>query len=206
MLERAPPERRSKTGLGAAAVGSLPAEGLRASLGGALGWGDRPQEPRERPTSTHLPHSLPANEETARWAPLGAARPSFRAAPGWRGQAPRALSRKEGMSVGIIWMLVHSLAPRAAPGPARESQRWCQWRALWAARLKGCPADRGLFLLSLLVLRAVPASLQEAESGARSPLKAWGAKQGREQAAKQGREPTATGVVWLMERIEGPHE
>ena len=104
----------------------------------------------------------------------------------------------------------HHGLPQAQPGRAGDG---VNRRALWAARLKGCPADRGLFLLSLLVLRAVPASLQEAESGARSPLQAWGAKQGREQtakqrreqAAKQGWEPAATWVVWLMEKIEGPH-
>lgn len=107
------------------------------------------------------------------------------------------------MGVGIIWMrftVWHHGLPQARPGRARDG---VNGRVLWAACLRGCPADRGLFLLSLPVLRAVPASPQEAESGARSPLQAWGANQGREQAAKQGREPAATWVVWLMERTGG---
>lgn len=72
--------------------------------------------------------------------------------PGGRAERPRLFPGRREWLLKSSGMPVHSLAPRAAPGPARESRRRCRWESPGAARLRGCPADRSLLLLSLPVL------------------------------------------------------
>ena len=72
--------------------------------------------------------------------------------PGGRAERPGLCTGRREWLLKSSGMPVHSLAPRAAPGLARESRRQRRWESPGAARLRGCPADRSLLLLSLPVL------------------------------------------------------
>lgn len=145
------------------------------------GLGDRPQE-QERPTSTHLQRTLPANEETGLWAPPGTAHPSFVLPPG--GQArkrPRLFTGRRESVIGIIWMrftVWHHGLPQAGQGNQRPR---CQWESpVRQLASEGALRTVALFLLSLPVQPGQYQPLlrrQSLEPG--HPLQAWGAKQGR---------------------------
>lgn len=203
LLERSPQGEGGRLALGqmepgTAAVGSLPAEGLRASLGRALGWGDGPQEPGRGPQApTRSTAFLQMRQLRSGGAPPGAARPSPCAAPGRPGRASQAFSRKEGMAVEIIWNAGSQSGTTGCPRPGQGEPETVSVGEPWRSSAQRVPCRPQPFAPQPPGSLAVLASLQEAESGARSPLQAWGAKQGREQAASW--------VVWIMERIRGPH-
>lgn len=125
---------------GTAAVSSLPAEGLRASLGRALGWGDGPQEPGRGPQApTRSTAFLRMRKLRSGGAPPGAAHPSPCAAPGRPGRVSRALYRKEGMAVEIIWNAGSQSGTTGCPRPGQGEPETASVGEHWRSSAQRVP-------------------------------------------------------------------
>lgn len=153
------------------------AEGQASGLVGGGGdrsgeWGEEPG--RRSPTTQPCPRT---GEETGpaglcslpTHRPWSTASLRFVLPPGCWAEHPRLFTgRRQAAVLGREWLsessgtLVHHPEPRAAPDGVSESRDGVRQETLAQRGTEGLPA-----------LREMPASLQEAESGARSPPHAW---------------------------------